>query len=208
VPGPEYVPPPPARARGSGTWKWIAIGCVGALALGIVLGAVAVGMCVKAARGAFTEDPDEVERIAGEMIDYRIPGGSRGLFAMDVIYRMAVVGSLDEPPSTVLAVISMPSGMTGMSEEELERQLESAMDRQGHNHSIQETEVRTESICGHEVDVHVQQGAVQTDQGERHVTTWQATFLHGDDMLLVQVTATGEGSDQVAGKVFRSISCK
>lgn len=209
-PAPPGVDSPSSPTKRRGGVKWVVLGCLGALVLSVILAAILFALCARAARGAFVDDPARVEQIAREMIDYEIPGGSRGVFAMDMIYRMAVVASTEDPPSIALVVAHVPSGTTSMSKEDLERQINQSMEQQmqGQDLSIEEAETRTEMVCGQEARVLVQRGTVQRPQGPVETTMWQTTLSREGGLMILHVNATGPDADATAEQVFSSISCR
>lgn len=211
-----YGPTPPEGPGGSyekprkGVYRWVALGCGVAFLLSVVLGVVAVAMCARAARSAFVDDPVKAEQVAREMIDFEIPGGSKGVFAMDMVYRMAVVSDLADPPKIALVVATVPATGSGMSREDLERQMRQSMDQQMKQQSISlvETQTKEYALCDHPVQVVVQRGTVQRPEGAVDMAIWQTTVVRDEDIMVLHVNAAGPDADATAQQVFDSVRCK
>lgn len=194
-------------------WEAILI-VIGAIAL---IGTAFIGLGIKVLDNAF--NPKRAEAIAQSLMDYQIPGGSRGVFGINIgSAKLATIRSLSDPPEIILFV-----GKTPTKKESTQSQSEAPGNGQPPGNSTEAfsddaataftvTESRTETkiFCGSPVPITLDQG--QQSFGEQAISLpavrYTVRTTEGSTERLVILTANGKQAQQKAAQVFNSLRCK
>lgn len=195
----------PATQYAASWWEFLAISAGGALLVGVGL----TGLGTKALNSA--TDPRRSEAIAKSIVEYRIPGGSKGAFGAKIGgIRVALITNTTTPPDTELFVAQIPE------DEEIDKtQLpetfgDTSPDRPKEQFKAISTRMENKTFCGMTVPVTIQegelswQGATLTLPAIRYSTS--ALFRNSE--RLVQLTTTGEQAMQRAVTIFDSLKCQ
>ncbi len=195
----------PATQYAASWWEFLAISAGGALLVGVGL----TGLGTKALNSA--TDPRRSEAIAKSIVEYRIPGGSKGAFGAKIGgIRVALITNTTTPPDTELFVAQIPE------DEEIDKaQLpetfgDTSPDRPKEQFKAISTRMENKTFCGMTVPVTIQegelswQGATLTLPAIRYSTS--ALFRNSE--RLVQLTTTGEQAMQRAVTIFDSLRCQ
>ncbi len=181
----------------------------GAIAL---IGAGLIGLGIKVLNNAF--DPMRAEAIAHSLVDYDIPGGSQGIFGINIgSAKLAWVRSNTTPPDVILFVGKTPINKeAGQSERrDVKRDFETPpSDTVTIQFTVTDSKVETKSFCGKPVDVTVETGEQSFgDPGlSLPATRYFASTTEADVERLVILTANGKDAPEKAAAVFRSLQCK
>jgi hypothetical protein len=184
----------------------------------IVMGAIAlvaagmVGLGIKVLNNAF--DPVRAEAIAKSLMDYKIPGGSQGVFGINIgSAKLAWVRSTTNPPDVILFTGKTPITKEGgqRSQEELRRDFAiPPTEDTSQEFMITESSSENRLFCGQVVPVTVEKG----DQflGELSAPIPAVRYVisttEGAAERLVILTATGKNADEKAEVVFNSLKCR
>ena len=195
----------PATQYAASWWEFLAISAGGALLVGVGL----TGLGTKALNSA--TDPQRSEAIAKSIVEYRIPGGSKGAFGAKIGgIRVALITNTTTPPDTELFVAQIPE------DEEIDKgQLpetfgDTSPDRPKEQFKAISNRIENKNFCGVTVPVTIQegelswQGATLTLPAIRYSTS--ALFRNSE--RLVQLTTTGEQAMQRAVTIFDSLRCQ
>jgi len=197
------IPPYPVRV-----WEVILI-VLGAIAL-ISLGMVGLG--IKLLNHAF--EPWRAELIARSLMDYTIPGGSQGVFGVNLGgVKLASVRSVTEPPDIILLV-----GKTPITKDAGEAELREAGDDlpptptnapdDGFVPSTSRTE--TKSFCGKSTPVAIETGQQTLGNQPLPLSAIRYTVKLTEENTerLVVLTVNGANAEKKATVVFNSLKCK
>lgn len=211
-------------------WEGAAI--VGGAVLLIAAGLAGLG--VKALGNAF--DSQRAEAIARSLLDYDIPGGSRGFFGTNIGGgKMAVVTSIATvplPPTTPGAVAPAPQPPPEVElftarmplNRETETEAAALPPPQPENElfsgfsfsyqdptAFQINQARTEPkpFCGTPSPVEIQQGILALGGGETvPAVKYEAKRVLDDQSHIVVISALGERAFEQASAVFASLECE
>ncbi len=188
-------------------WEGILI-TMGAI---VLTGVGLAGLGVKVLNNAF--DPMRAEAIARSLIDYKIPGGSRGVFGINIgSAKLAWVQSKTMPPDVILFVGKTPINKdVEANRRDLMQDFETPPTEDA-NQVFTENTARIENrkLCGNPVQVTISEGQ-QTFSG---VSTpvpairYTASTTQENIEQLVIVTANGAQAADKAETVFQSLQCK
>ncbi len=190
-----------ARQQGGQVWKWIAISCGGCLLLSIV--AIAgLGFFVFRSLG-IKSDPQEVERLAQEIISYEFPGEPDVAFAVEP-FGMQMAALLTEDASIQLFVGKLPAELAqGTDPDDIRREFTSQMNIEDLDIQASSQEIELYTICDQEVDVNVTQGTVDNDPAISYTTAIE----DGGAIIFTIITATGNDAEQKASGILESLNC-
>ncbi|NJO79565.1 MAG: hypothetical protein HC827_14310 [Cyanobacteria bacterium RM1_2_2] len=202
-------------------WEGIAI--LGGAILLIAAGLAGLG--VKALGNAF--DSQRAEAIAQSLMDYDIPGGSKGFFGTNIGGgKMAVITSNEmvpleaqQTPAIELFTARMPLNRETDTEA---KSLPTPQPRNelfsGFSFSYQDpaafqiTQAQTEQkpFCGALTPVEVQQGALTIAGGAVPVSAvkYEVKRVLDDESHIVVISALGDQAAQQAAAVFESLQCE
>ncbi|HEY9636208.1 MAG TPA: hypothetical protein V6D14_22570 [Coleofasciculaceae cyanobacterium] len=181
----------------------------------IVMGAIAlvgvgiIGLLTKASTNAL--DPARAEAIAKSLIDYNIPGGSQGVFGINIgSAKLAWVRSTSEPPDVILFV-----GKTPITKETDKDQLNKGFENTPSNNIDQEftvtaSRVENKQFCGKTIPVTVEEGTQAFSNQPSSVPAIRYTASTTEENIerRVILIANGNNAPQKANTVFRSLRCK
>lgn len=191
-------------------WGEVVLITLGAIA---VVGAGVSGLGMKAIGNAF--DPGRAEAVAASLIDYQIPGGSRGIFGIKIGgAKVAWVRSVTTPPNVVLFVGKTPINKeTGETEQRNPFQdLENPPSDQAEDlftPATSRSEFKT--FCGQTVPVTVQVGEQTFTNSPaplpavRYIVN---TRVESDAEWTVILTTNGKAAPETAAQVFNSLRCQ
>lgn len=202
-----FQPEPNEAKKSSSVWKWIGLGCGGMLLVFIGLG---VGL-IYFAQQYFSLDPKKAEQTAQSMMDYKIPGGSRGLITMNIAgMQMVGVASASNPEEIMLMMGQMPETLSADATE-LNNSLESSIEQQtGQRFESSKERQESKTLCGQTVNVTISEGKM-TALGKGFnvpAVSYQAFVNHKNRLLFVQLTTSGQDAQAKAVEVFNSLQCK
>jgi hypothetical protein len=195
----------PATQYSASWWEFLAISASGAL----LVGAGLTGLGAKALNSAI--DPQRSEAIAKSIIDYRIPGGSKGAFGAKIGgIKVALITNTTTPPDTELFVAQIPE------DEEIDKhQLpetfgDTSPDRPKEQFTAIATRIENKSFCGVSVPVTVQEGELswQGAPSTMPAVRYSASTLFKNGERLVQLTTSGDLAHQRAVTIFDSLRCQ
>ncbi len=177
-------------------------------ALGLISAGLA-GLVMKALNNAF--DSTRAEVIAQSLIDYQIPGGSQGIFGINVgSAKLAWVRSSADPPNVILFVGKTPLNKEGDNNEfndSLENTPSSNVDE---NFTVRTSRIENKQFCGRIVPVTIEQGTqtLSNQPSPLPAIRYIASTTRGDNKQVVILTANGENAKGKAATVFNSLRCK
>ena len=168
--------------------------CVGGLGL-TLLGTRLIGR-------VFITNPDRVRAVGQQIADYDVPADYEEMLAMNVMgIKMVAIGSTTPSPSFMMIVLmQFPRGL-GVTQEEMERQIEQAMARQGGLGDADMTIVGQEetTIKGEPVTLTVREG---TTGGGEHLRQMSGLFQGNGGPAMVMVIGETAVWDQPAVDLF------
>jgi hypothetical protein len=195
----------PATQYAASWWEFLAISAGAAL----LVGAGLAGLGTKALNSAI--DPQRSEAIAKNIVDYRIPGGSKGAFGAKIGgIRVALITNTTTPPDTELFVAQIPE------DEEIDKsQLPETFGDTSPNRPKEQfkaiaTREEPKNFCGITVPVTVQEGELSWQGATLTLPAvrYSANVSFRNSERLVQLTTSGENAKQRAVTVFDSLRCR
>ncbi|HEY9674624.1 MAG TPA: hypothetical protein V6D11_24510 [Waterburya sp.] len=185
-------------------WEVILI-VMGAIAL---FGAAFIGLGLKVLANAY--NPTKAEAIAKSLIDYQIPGGSQGIFGINIgSAKLAWVRSTTNPPDVILFV-----GKTPINKETNENDSSQGLENPPSDNVNEEftvTASRTENnlFCGKSVPITIEQGQQTLSNPPSSVPAirYTARTREGNVEQIVILIANGENAQAKAVSVFNSLRC-
>jgi hypothetical protein len=202
-------------------WEGIAI-LAGAI---LLIAAGLAGLGVKALGNAF--DAQRAEAIARSLMDYEIPGGSKGFFGTNIGGgKMAVVTSNEmltleaqQTPAIELFTARMPLNR------ETDTEAKSVPTPQPRNElfsgfsfsyqdptafQIGQAQTEQKPFCGVVTPVEVQQGTLTLANGAASVPAvkYEVKRVLDDESHIVVISALGDQAASQAAAVFRSLQCE
>jgi hypothetical protein len=186
-------------------WEVFAVG-LGGLAL---VSAAVFGL----ANQLFTkmQDSKQAESIAQRVVDYQIPGGSKGLMSLSIgAETFALVGSRNDP-SDVLMLITQTAIDSKTTEDP--RNFAQELDLQttliGAWQSGYESK-QTMTFCNQPITVTVRQGQFQMIEPKQTLNAIEYRFEHSQKATLngIHLLATGKNADKKIQQVFQSLKCR
>lgn len=186
-------------------WEVIFI-VIGAIAL---FGAACIGLGLKVLANAY--NPTKAEAIAKSLIDYQIPGGSQGVFGINIgSAKLAWVRSATNPPDVILFV-----GKTPLNKETNENDSNQGLENppsDNVNEEFKATASRTENkvFCGKTVPVTIEEGQRTLGNPPSSVPAirYTARTTEGNVERIVILIANGETAQAKAVSVFNSLRCR
>ncbi len=181
----------------------IVMGAMGLISVGLA------GLVMKALNNAF--DSTRAEVIAQSLIDYQIPGGSQGIFGINVgSAKLAWVRSSADPPNVILFVGKTPLNKEGDNNEfndTLENTPSSKVDE---NFTVSTSHIENKQFCGQIVPVTIEQGTqtLSNQPSPLPAIRYIASTTRGDSKQVVILTTNGENAKGKAATVFNSLRCK
>lgn len=199
-------PQPEQTKKPFNVWKWVGIGCGGTLVLGIIL----IGALIYAVQQFFniSFDAQKAEEVTKSIVDYEIPGGSRGLFTFNVNGIKAGVVTAENPEDAMLMVFQLPVD-TDINAEELEKSVEQS--RQSSNTGQFEVKSEREEekeLCGQNINVTVSEGEINNGVNKRNAIAYEARLVHNKKPIFIMIQTSGADAEGKASKVFNSLQCK
>jgi hypothetical protein len=195
----------PATHYAASWWEFLVISASAAL----LVGAGLAGLGTKALNSA--TDPQRSEAIAKSIVDYRIPGGSKGAFGAKIGgIRVALITNTTNPPDTELFVAQIPE------DEEIDKgQLpnnfgDTSPNRPKEQFKAIATRTENKIFCGVTVPVTVEEGELSWEGATSTMTAvrYRASALFRNGERLVQLTTSGAQAHQKAIAVFDSLRCQ
>jgi hypothetical protein len=195
----------PAAQHTASWWEFLAISVGGAL----LVGAGLTGLGAKALDSA--TDPQRAEAIAKSILDYSIPGGSKGTFGAKIGgIRVALITSTSTPPDSELFIAQIPE------DEEIDKnQLPGSLGGKGSELSKEQfkaiaTRMENKSFCGIPVTVTVQEGELSWQGATLTMSAvrYRASVVFKNGERLVQLTTSGNQAYQRAATIFDSLRCQ
>ncbi len=186
-------------------WEVILI-VMGAIAL---FGAAFIGLGLKVLANAY--NPTKAEAIAKSLIAYQIPGGSQGVFGINIgSAKLAWVRSVTNPPDVILFV-----GKTPINKETNEYDSNQGLENppsDNANEEFKATASRTENkvFCGQTVPITIEEGEQTLSNQPSPVPAIRYTARTTEDNVerIVILITNGENAQAKAVSVFNSLRCR
>jgi len=184
----------------------------------IVLGAIAliglgmVGLGIKLLNNAF--EPWRAELIARSLMDYTIPGGSQGVFGVNLGgVKLASVRSLTEPPDVILLVGKTPMNQDAGEADvrELGDDLPTAPTKPPDDGFMAETSrTETKTFCGKATPVAIETGqqTLSNQPSSLPALRYTVKLTEENTERLVVLTVNGANAPSKADAIFNSLQCK
>ena len=180
----------------------------------VFLAAILVGVGVfigyRAYKARVVTSPVEAERKAREIMNYNIPGGSKGMFAMDLTkemgMKMAMVQSAGASPNIVLVLAEIPQAWTKDQAGAEQRMKDSTQSKE--QLKVNRTLTVQETLCGEKVNVIEKDGTLDEKGKESPATSLEAFVKHKEKAYFVTVMAAGTAHEADAMAVFKTLGCK
>ncbi|MFH7241832.1 MAG: hypothetical protein ACHWZW_03175 [Spirulina sp.] len=197
---------PSNAARGSGPWKWVALGCGGCLVFSTVALVALVwliGRTMQFAIGPEGVNPEQAP------FAYTIPGQSEGVLSMNMFgMEITQITSTDTPPSVLLTMGRLPRYLQNSADQAslLESFQEGMIGDETYQFSPPRTEERT--LCDTAVPVILQTGDYQENQSTYPATSLMAAVDYNGRTQFVWILAHGDAATANADQVFSSLACQ
>lgn len=184
-------------------WMWVGLGCGGSLLLLVLI----IGGLIHYASRALnlSADPENAAAAALEIMDYKIPGGARGILSLDVRgVQFAGVSSKENPQAVSLILGKYP--LRAENGAELQQAFEEQLESQQPQIAEQESRTEARSLCGEPANLTIIEGA-QQGSGDAAIV-YQTTFAANEFFYFVTLTTSGEEAESLAERVFASLDCR
>jgi len=185
--------------------KWIGMGCL--IPSVLIIAAIIGGMIYLYKQVIL--DPEKIEPVARSIFSFNIPGGSRGVFAMDMQgSKTAMMQSKKKPPDSFLVLASFPREVA----EDAKGQFEKSVLRKFTNDSetsITYSKIIQDKLCGKNVSVKMQRGYMRRGKkvDRDPMTSFQTAVTNQGKLKFVLVIAAGKNSDARARGIYKSLRC-
>jgi hypothetical protein len=201
---------PQPQQSSANPWKWIGCGCATTLLLLLGLGIGALYLIKQTFNMSF--DAQTSEAVARSIMDYEIPGGSKGLISMN-IEGVEIAGIASTQEDVFLMLGKMPSQLsTDLNPEELEQQIQKSMAEQAFRNFKSSVPARVESkqVCDQTVSVSVLEGEANSggSSSPQPAVSYQALLKQEQGIFFIALTTSGENAQEHADQVFQSLQCK
>lgn len=178
---------------------------MGAIAL---IGAACFGLGIKVLNNAF--NPSRAEAIAKSLLDYKIPGGSQGIFGLNIgSVTVASVYSATTPPDVVLVIGELP--VTRETDRESAQDFEvTPSDNAEGNFTVTASYKENKTFCGKTVPILIEEGT-QTFNNQPApfpAIRYSVRTVVEDVELVVILTTSGDDAKEKIVTVFNSLRCK
>lgn len=186
-------------------WEVILI-VMGAITL---IGAGLVGLVIKASTNAL--DPARAEAIAKSLINYKIPGGSQGIFGINIgSAKLAWVRSSTNPADVVLFIGKTPINKDTDDNDPSDGFEGTPSNSADENFSITASHIENKELCGKTVPVTIEQGqqTLTNHPSPMPAIRYIASITENDIKRVVILTTNGENASSKAATVFNSLRCK
>lgn len=199
----------PEKKSGS-VWKWIAIGCGGTTLLGII---VIAGLIFALSRNINVSlSPEKAQENVRNLFDYEIPGGDRGVIALNMFgIEMSQVSDLATPSSVFLTVGQVPFEWGEEEREAFQEGFEEPFfSQETIEYNITSERKEEKNLCEQMVNVSVSEGTMTV--GDNAVTlpaiAYTATVNYNDVERFVSLVSNGDRANETIESVFNSLDCK
>lgn len=179
---------------------------IGAIAL---IGLGLVGLGIKVFNHAF--DPFRAEAIARSVIGYKIPGGSQGVFGINIgVAKLAWVRSIPSPPDVVLFVGKTPINKEASRADLFDLSENPPSEDVNQNFVATASHTENRTFCGKTVPITVEEG----QQSLANVSTplpairYIARSAQDNVEQVIVITVNGKGAVNKIDQVFSSLRCK
>jgi len=184
--------------------KKVLIGCA---VLAVLTGLVASGVVFwgySKLKDSVATDPARVQAIAGTIMRYDLPGDGVGIFALDMMMRMAIISDRKEDGSLLLVLFSIPAQAQVDPAAQLQQQLRQAP---GGGGDFVAEEIHTEAgtLCGEQVTVTVSSGTLQRGNDSVPAVNRAAGFVRNGTGYYAMVISTSDDREERTRQVFDSL---
>jgi hypothetical protein len=198
-------------------WEVILI-LLGAIAL---VGAAGAGLGIRLWSNA--NDPQRAEAIARSLIDYQIPGGSEGVFGVNIgSAKFAWVRSKTQPPDVILFIgrtpITKETDKGESSEEEApsfshtspQAPPQTPPEDLDQGFSVTSSRIEDKVFCGKTIPTTIEEGQQVFDDPDSPVPAVRYTVstTESDIEQTVILTTNGSNAAAKASRVFKGLRCK
>ncbi len=197
-------------------WETFAI-ATGAVLL-TTIGAISVGW--KFIGNAFT--PERAETMANHILDYSIPGGSKGVFSIQLSgAKVAFVSSTDSPPSTQLLVAKIPVNQATDTEwieeivtnsflEDAEMNMKTTISNSDRRFQVTNSQIEEKILCNVKVPIVIQSGLLTQANKSKPQTAvrYQMQVTQRNDEWIITLLTSGQNAAQTADTIFQTLQCK
>jgi hypothetical protein len=199
---------------------WEVIAITGGAVVLVATGLLGLGM--KAMDNAF--NPERAEAIARSLMQYEIPGGSKGFLGtnigggkMAVVTSQAPAAANQSAPAVELFLARIPlsdsatdpdgSDATPQPQNELFAGFSFSFQDPA-AFQIQTSQVEQKPFCGTTVPVEVQAGSLTNGSTTLPAVKYQITRILDNDNHIVVISALGDQPSAKAAQVFESLRCQ
>jgi len=173
-----------------------------------LISAACFGLGIKVLNNAF--NPARAEAIAKSLLDYKIPGGSQGIFGLNIgSVTVASVYSATTPPDVVLVIGELP--VTRETDRESAQDFEvTPSDNAEGNFTVTASHRENKTFCAKTVPVLVEEGT-QTFNNQPApfpAIRYSVRTVVEDVELVVILTTSGDEAKEKIVTVFNSLRCK
>lgn len=174
--------------------------------VGIALIAITMFLGYQFLKSRISTEPEKAKALAQEIMDYDIPGGSKGTAAVIMGYKMAIVQSLETYPNITLVLAAAVKSRSSDFQQSVEQQLNNLSKRE--HILVNTTENLSQKLCGQDTTVIVKEGTMKIKDEEIPITSCETFINHNDKIIFALVLSKGDNHRQQALKVIGSLQCK
>jgi hypothetical protein len=186
-------------------WEVILI-VIGAIAL---ISAGLLGLGLKVLSNAY--NPNRAEAIAQSLSDYKIPGGSQGIFGINIgSAKLAWVRSSSNPPDVVLFVGKTPINKEADKSEVNQEFEKPPSDNADEKFTVTASRTENKTFCGKSVPIKIEEGQQTFSNQPSPLPGIRYTVNITEDNIerIVILTTNGINAKEKADSVFNSLRCK
>jgi hypothetical protein len=186
-------------------WEFLAIGLGGLGLVGVALFGLANQLFSR------MQDAQQAESIVGKVINYQIPGGSKGLMSLNIgAESFALVGNRQQP-SDVMILVTQTTIDPETTEEP--RNFAQELDLQATLMGLWRSGKLSKQpmkFCDQAIEVEVRQGNFQLIEQKQAVPAVEYSFPYTQKLALnhIHLFATGEDAAAKVEQVFQTLTCR
>lgn len=176
----------------------IALVVAGVFCLVAVVAAVGgMGLLAERFKNNIVAEPEKVQKMAQEFINYQLPDGYTERMGMDlIVYKMIMLGASDDSDAKPMILLAHFQDSSGMTPEQMSTQMQKSFEQQNGQKgaTLKLVETRTVTVNGQETTLSVNEG---TDSGGNTLRQWITTCpgKTGLVMILIQGETTDWDED-------------
>ncbi len=158
------------------------------------------GVVIKFVKNA--SEPTRVKAIAERVVDYQIPGESKGWFGINIgSGKIALVGSAD---------VQLLAGKLTVDEKTKENDIAEIFSEILLLNNLSFSRIENKNLCGINVPVTIEKGELSLSNQSSPVPAirYRAKAVFKDSEQLVILRAIGKNAEENVERVFNSLKCK